>query len=100
MTVFDPRGARGFAGTTGQAAIEVLQHFCVRGFAFEKLLHLVDSAARTIELVAAQLVGRAGRVTKTAMYALAQDRLYRLGMTALLKFWREIGLHASALSTL
>jgi hypothetical protein len=34
------------------------------------------------------------------MHALAQDRLYGLGITALLKFWREVGLHASALSTL
>jgi hypothetical protein len=78
----------------------VLQHFRVRGFALEKLLHLVDSTARTVKLVATQLVGWAGCVTESTMNTLAQDRLYCLGITALFKSWREVGLHASALSTL
>ena len=58
------------------------------------LLHLVDSTARTVEFVAAQLVGWAGCIAESAMHALTQDRFYRFGMTTLLNFWRKVGLHA------
>jgi hypothetical protein len=88
MTVLDSRWAGGFTGATGQTTVKMLEYFCVGRFAFEKLLHLVDSAARPIELVAAQLVGWAGRITKSAMHTLAQNRFYRRRMTTLLDFCR------------
>ena len=43
--------------------------------AFEHLLDQVDAAARAVELVAEQLIGRAGRGAEAAMHALAQDRV-------------------------
>jgi hypothetical protein len=43
--------------------------------ALEHLLDQVDAAARAVELVAEQLVGRAGRGAEAAVHALAQDRL-------------------------
>ena len=46
-----------------------------RRLAFEHLLDQVDAAARAVELVAEQLVGRAGGGAEAAVHALAQDRL-------------------------
>ena len=46
-----------------------------RRLAFEHLLDQVDAAARAVELVAQQLVGRAGGGAEAAVHALAQDRL-------------------------
>ena len=43
--------------------------------ALEHLLDQVDAAARAVELVAEQLVGRAGRGAEAAVHALAQDGL-------------------------
>ena len=42
-------------------------------FALEHLLHQINSAARTIEFVAEQLIGRAGREAKSAVNAGAQN---------------------------
>ncbi len=47
--------------------------------AFQHLLDEIDAAPRSVELVAQQLVGRAGGVAETAVHALAQDRV---GFTA------------------
>gem|GEM_PF-3568519 len=71
----------------------MLEHFGVGGLALEILLHLVNAAARAVEFVTEQLIGRTGRIAKAAVHAFAQDRQHRFGMAALLNFWRELGLH-------
>jgi hypothetical protein len=93
MAVLDAGGTGGFTGATGQTTVKMLEYFRVGWFAFEKLLHLVDAAARPVKLIATQLVGWAGRVTKAAMHTLAQDRFYFRRMFTLLDFCCETGLH-------
>ncbi len=52
----------------------MLDHLARRGCVlFQHLLDQVDPAARTIELVAEQHIGRTGRGAKPAMHAGAQD---------------------------
>ncbi len=65
----------------------MLEHLVVGRLALEKLLHLVNAPARAVEFVAEQLVGRAGRVAKTAVHALAQYRLDLFRVRALLQSW-------------
>ena len=43
--------------------------------AFENLLDQINAAARPVELVTEQLVGRAGRGAEAAMHATAQNGL-------------------------
>jgi hypothetical protein len=43
--------------------------------AFQHLLDQVDAPARPVELVAQQLIGRAGRGAETTMHAATQDLL-------------------------
>jgi hypothetical protein len=64
--------------------------------AFEHLLDQVDAPARAVELVAEQLVGRAGGGAEAAVHALAQDGLGLAAVGALP--WNsgdELGLHES-----
>ena len=61
--------------------------------AFEHLLDEVDTATRTVQLVAQQLVGRAGGGAKTAMHAFAQNRFRLLAVGGVLVFGGEVGLH-------
>ena len=56
--------------------------------ALEHLLHQVDAAARAVELVAEQLVGRAGGRAEAAVHALAQDGV---GLPALRRVADEVG---------
>ena len=70
-----PDGTGGLAGAAGQAAVEVQAGLRRRRAALEHLLDQVDAAARAVELVAEQLVGRAGRGAEAAVHALAQDRV-------------------------
>lgn len=68
--------------------------------ALERALDQVDPPARGIEVVAEDLVGRAGRGAKPAMHALAQDLL---GLRAIRTMAHEIGklgLHDAARYTL
>ena len=66
--------------------------------AFEHLLHQVDAPARAVELVAEQLVGRAGRGAEAAVHALAQDRLGFAAFGRVLDEVGEIGLHRASKS--
>ena len=75
VAVLHARRARRLAVAAGQAAVEVQLRRARRRVAFEHLLDEVDAAARAVELVAEQLVGRAGRGAEAAVHALAQDRL-------------------------
>ena len=64
----------GHAGEAGQAAVDMLDHLLRRRPAFfQHLLDEVDAAARAIEFVAEQHIGRAGRGAEPAMHAGAQD---------------------------
>ena len=61
--------------------------------AFEHLLDEVDAAARTVELVAEQLIGRARREAEAAVHAVAQDALGFLPFGRVLDEIGERGLH-------
>ena len=71
--VLDSRRAGRLAAKATQAAVEVQLCRCARRSAFEHLLHQVDAPARTVELIATQLVGRAGCVAEAAVHAPADD---------------------------
>ena len=94
MHVVHARGARGHAGEAREAAIDVRRHLRVgRPVVLEHFLDQIDAPARAIELVAEQHVGRAGRKTKAAMHAGAQNlvRFPDIGVGELGE--GEIGLH-------
>ena len=87
------RRAGGFAVAAGQAAVEVQLRLARRRRAFEHLLDQVDAAARAVEFVAEELVGRAGGGAEAAMHALAQDALRRRRRRACCWRFGEGGLH-------
>ena len=66
-----------------------------RRVALEHLLDEIDPAAWAVELVAEQLVGRAGRGAKAAVNALPQDRLGLDTVGGGGEFRRDVGLHGS-----
>ena len=65
-----------------------------RAVVLEEALDLVDAAARAVEFVAEQDVGRAGRGAEAAMDAGAQDAVHRLDGRVGELGQGEIGLHA------
>ena len=73
--VLDTRRTGRLARTAGQAAVKVQAGLLGDRLAFEYLLDQIDAPARAVELVAEQLVGRAGRRAEAAMHATAQDCL-------------------------
>ncbi len=76
--VIDAGRAGRHARQARQAAVDVLDRFRRDLPAlFEHVLDQVDAAARAVEFVAEQHVGRAGRGAEPAMHAIPQD-LFRL----------------------
>ena len=74
MHVVHARRAGGHAGEAGQAAVDMLDHLRRRRLVlFQHLLDQIDAAARAIEFVAEQHIGRTGRGAEPAMHAGAQD---------------------------
>ena len=74
MHVIDAGRAGGHAGEAGQAAVDMLDHLAPRRLAvLQHVLDQIDAAARRIDLVAEQHIGRAGRGAEAAMDASAQD---------------------------
>src|SRR5579871_1651158 len=74
MHVVHARWAGGHAGEAGETSVDVFDDF--RGWRpvfFQHLLDQVDAAARAIEFVAEQDIGRTGRGAEPAMHAFAQD---------------------------
>jgi hypothetical protein len=71
--VLDSRGAGRLAVAAGEAAIEVLLRRRGDCAAFEHFLDEIDAAARSVQLVAQQLIRRARGVAKAAVNARAQD---------------------------
>ena len=61
--------------------------------AFEHLFHQINAAARTVEFVAEQLIGRAGCGAEPAVDAFAQDSLGFAALRRVLNEIGEIGLH-------
>jgi len=59
----------------------------------EHVFDQVDTAARTVELVAKQHIGRAGCGAKPAMSAGPQHFLRRRGIRIGELLWREVGSH-------
>ena len=86
--VLDAGRAGRLAAAAREAAVEVLLRAARDRRPFDHLLDQVDPAARTVEFVAEQLVGRAGRGAEPAMHALAQ---YRVGFVAVGRIADEIG---------
>src|SRR4051812_28855445 len=65
--------------------------------AFERLLDQVDAPARTVELVAGQLVRRAGRRAKPAMHARAEDRIGLASLHGREDFGQQMCFHSGSL---
>ncbi len=61
--------------------------------ALKHLLDQINAPARAVEFVAEQLIGRAGRVAKTAMHAAAEDFFGLGGAGQLARLFAEGGLH-------
>ena len=93
MAVLHATRAGGFAVAAGQATVQMQLGGAGRRPAFQHLLHQIDAAARTVQLVAKQLVGGAGGVAEAAVHALAQDgfRLAAFGRVG--EFGGKRGLH-------
>ena len=92
--VVDVGGAGGHAGEARQAAVDVLDDLLARRLVvLEHVLDQVDAAARAVELVAEQQVGRAGRGAEAAMHAAPQDLLRRGDVRIAQLLGREDGLH-------
>ncbi len=74
MHVVHARRAGRHAGQARKAAVDMLDHLRRgRAVLLQHLLDEIDPAARAIELVAKQHVGRTGRSAEPAMHAGAQD---------------------------
>src|SRR5260370_40710061 len=98
MPVLDAARARGLAIETGQTAIQMLLR-AARDFpALEHLLHQIYSSARPIELIAQQLIRRAGRVAEPAMHALADDGLRLFAIRSVREFGTQMRLHRGAIA--
>ena len=92
--VIDAGRAGRHAGQAGEAAVDVLDRIGGdRAAARQHVLDQVDAAARAVELVAEQDIGRAGRGAEAAMRAGPQDLLgcRGVGIGELLR--GEVGLH-------
>ncbi len=89
------------AGEARQAAVDMLDGLRrdLPAF-FEHVLDQVDAAARAVELVAEQHIGRAGRGAEAAMHAGAQDLFRRRGIGVGELGQRELGLQLVSFSRL
>ena len=95
-SIAHPRGTGGFATAAGEAAIEVQLSFSADLVTLEHLLDEIDTAARPVELVAQQLIGRTRRRAKTAMHAGAQDRIGFAAFRRIANERREIRFHQTS----
>src|SRR5204863_3045771 len=74
-SVLYARGAGALARPAGETAVEMQLRARGDRRALEQLLHEIDAPARTVELIAEQLVSGTGGKTEAAVYARAQDRM-------------------------
>src|SRR5690606_37213396 len=94
--IFHARGAGRFAGAAGEAAIEMQLRARAGRCAFEHRLDQIDASARTVELVAEELVGRAGGVAESAVHALAQYRFRLASLGRISYVICQVRLHSRA----
>jgi hypothetical protein len=97
--VLHARRTGAFAVAAGEAAVQVQLGLAGRLDAFQHLLDQVDAAARAIELVAQQLVSRAGGGAEAAVHAGAQDGLGLVAFGRALDEIGKVGLHAYSAHT-
>ena len=95
MPVLHTRRTGALAVTASQAAVEMLLGLAGRRDTFDHLLDQIDPPARTVELVAQQLVSRAGGGAKAAMHARSQDRVGFDAVGRIAQPVGKIGLHGS-----
>ena len=96
MHVMDAGGAGRHAGEAGEAAVDMLDDFGRRrAVVLQHVLDEIDAAARAVEFVAEQQIGRAGRGAEAAMDAGADDLFRRPHMRIGEQGGGEIGLHGS-----
>ena len=93
VAILHATGTGAFAVAAGQAAVQVQLGLARGRLAFQHLFHQVDAATRAVELVAEQLVGRAGRGAEAAVHAFAQDGFGLAAFGSVLVFGSEMGLH-------
>jgi hypothetical protein len=63
------------------------------GLAFQHLFNQVNATTGAIALITQQLISRAGRIAKSAMHALAHNRLGTLRLRVISEFGTELDLH-------
>ncbi|MNE15496.1 hypothetical protein D3C80_1084060 [compost metagenome] len=85
----------GFTVAAGQAAVQVSLGLGRDRLAFEHLLDQVNASARTIQLIAQQLVGGAGGRAEPAMHAGAQNTFGFLGTGKTFGLFAQISLHGA-----
>ncbi len=71
--VTHPRRTSGFTGTAGETAVEMQLGLRGDRAALQHLFDEINAAARTVELIAEQLIGGTSGGAKTAVHARAQD---------------------------
>ena len=94
-SILDAGRTRRLAAAAGEAPVEVQSRALGDLASLERLLDQVDASARTVQLVAQQLIRRARRRAESAVDARAQDRV---GLAAFGRVANEVGergLHAS-----
>src|SRR5437763_14104740 len=74
-SVLYARGAGALARPAGETAVEMQLRARGDRRALKQLLHEIDAPARTVELIAEQLVSGTGGKTEAAVHARAQDRM-------------------------
>ena len=94
FSVLHAGGTGRLAGATGETAIQMRHRDLACGCALEHLLDEIDATAGAVELIAEELIGRAGRETKPAMYALADDFLRVLRGARMCMRGAEFSVHA------
>src|SRR5262249_49370551 len=95
LSVPDTRGTGGLAAPARQASVKVQLCRTSRPRTLQHLLDLIDAATRAVELIAEQLIGRAGGEAEAAMNARAQDLLRPGSVGSLSDPVRKTRLHGS-----
>src|SRR6185437_2012884 len=92
-SVADTRRACCLASATSETAIQVQLSGAGRLGALEHLLDEIDAAARAVELISQELIGRTGCRAKPAVHAFAQDGIGLAARGSLEEGGTESGLH-------
>ena len=94
--IVHPRRTSRLAGSTGKASIQVESRGLGSLSSLKQLLNEIDASARPVQLVSEQLIGRAGRRTKTAMNAFAEYLARLLAKRGALEIFSEFDVHGQS----